>query len=73
MAREGSRPRLGRPPGSGVGPLGRGRRVEVYMPERVLERLDQARGEEPRSRSITEAVLEWLRRREPPEGGEGGE
>jgi len=43
------------------------------MPERVLERLDQARGEEPRSRSITEAVLEWLRRREPPEGGEGGE
>lgn len=54
------RPRLGRPPGSGVGPLGRGRRVEIYMPERVLEALDSARGETGRSRCVTQAVLDWI-------------
>lgn len=56
-----SRP-IGRPPGSGVGPDGVGKRVQVYLPVRVRDRLDAQAKREGLSRSalLVRAVKAYL-------------
>lgn len=59
--RGGARPGAGRPPGS-VGPYGRAERVQVRIPEQILEALDARADRDERTRSaiLVEALKAYL-------------